>query len=30
MRNASSDDVESPWVAWALFLPAAAFLATFT
>ena len=30
MRNASSDDVESPWVAWALFLPAAAFLAAFT
>jgi sn-glycerol 3-phosphate transport system permease protein len=30
MRNASNDDVDAPWVGWALFLPAAAFLATFT
>jgi sn-glycerol 3-phosphate transport system permease protein len=30
MRNAASDDLQSPWVAWALFLPAAAFLAAFT
>ena len=30
MRNATSDDLESPWVGWALFLPAAAFLAAFT
>ncbi|MEO8848421.1 MAG: sugar ABC transporter permease, partial [Casimicrobiaceae bacterium] len=30
MKNAASDDIESPWVGWALFLPAAAFLATFT
>jgi len=30
MRNAASDDIESPWVGWALFLPAAAFLAVFT
>jgi len=29
-RNAASDDIESPWVGWALFLPAAAFLAVFT
>ena len=30
MRHAASDDVESPWVGWALFLPAATFLAAFT
>jgi sn-glycerol 3-phosphate transport system permease protein len=30
MKSASTDDLESPWVAWALFLPAAAFLAAFT
>jgi sn-glycerol 3-phosphate transport system permease protein len=30
MRHAASDDLESPWVGWALFLPAAAFLAAFT
>jgi sn-glycerol 3-phosphate transport system permease protein len=30
MRHATSDDVESPWVGWALFLPAAMFLAAFT
>jgi len=30
MRSAASDDLESPWVGWALFLPAAAFLAAFT
>jgi sn-glycerol 3-phosphate transport system permease protein len=30
MRQATSDDVESPWVGWALFLPAATFLAAFT
>lgn len=30
MRNATSDDLESPWVGWALFFPAAAFLAAFT
>jgi sn-glycerol 3-phosphate transport system permease protein len=30
MRNAASDDLQSPWVAWALFLPAAIFLAAFT
>jgi len=30
MRNATSDDLESPWVGWALFLPAATFLAVFT
>lgn len=30
MQNAASDDIDSPWVGWALFLPAAAFLAVFT
>ena len=30
MRHAASDDLESPWVGWALFLPAATFLAAFT
>ncbi|MEO8739507.1 MAG: sugar ABC transporter permease [Casimicrobiaceae bacterium] len=30
MSNAASDDLESPWVGWALFLPAAMFLAAFT
>jgi sn-glycerol 3-phosphate transport system permease protein len=30
MGHATSDDVESPWVGWALFLPAAVFLAAFT
>jgi sn-glycerol 3-phosphate transport system permease protein len=30
MRHAASDDLESPWVGWALFLPAATFLVAFT
>ena len=30
MKQASNDDVQSPWVGWALFLPAALFLAAFT
>jgi sn-glycerol 3-phosphate transport system permease protein len=30
MKNAASDEIESPWAGWALFLPAAAFLAVFT
>jgi sn-glycerol 3-phosphate transport system permease protein len=30
MKDSLSDDVQSPWVGWALFLPAAAFLAAFT
>src|SRR5664279_724310 len=30
MRNAASDDIESPRAGWALLLPAAAFLAVFT
>jgi sn-glycerol 3-phosphate transport system permease protein len=30
MKESLSDDVQSPWVGWALFLPAAAFLAAFT
>jgi sn-glycerol 3-phosphate transport system permease protein len=30
MRNAASDDLDSPWMGWALFLPAAVFLAAFT
>ena len=30
MRGASHDDLESRWVGWALFLPAAAFLTAFT
>jgi sn-glycerol 3-phosphate transport system permease protein len=30
MRQAASDDVESPWAGWALFLPAATFLGAFT
>ena len=30
MRGSSHDDLESRWVGWALFLPAAAFLTAFT
>ena len=30
MKDAANDDVQSPWVGWALFLPAAAFLTAFT
>jgi sn-glycerol 3-phosphate transport system permease protein len=29
-NNAASDDLDLPWVGWALFLPAASFLAAFT
>jgi sn-glycerol 3-phosphate transport system permease protein len=29
-RDAASDDIDSPWIGWALFLPAAAFLGAFT
>jgi sn-glycerol 3-phosphate transport system permease protein len=30
MKRAITDEIDSPWVGWALFFPAAAFLATFT
>jgi len=30
MKSAANDEVDSPWVGWALVFPAAAFLATFT
>ena len=30
MSNVANDDIDSPWIGWTLFLPAAAFLAVFT